>query len=63
MNELIFKLRSVMKTLEELDIKPTFTNMDKLLGCHQFLFMVVSELEKMPKPVKEEAKDGNDNAE
>ena len=53
MENLINEIAAISKTLETLDIKPTITNMDKLLGCQQHLAGVIEELRK-----KEMRKDG-----
>ena len=47
------EIQRVINTLEGLDIKPTYDNMNRLLGCMQVLAAVRDELEK------EGADDGN----
>ena len=47
MNELTTKIQAVINTLEGLDIKSTFDNMNKLLGCQQTLVDVRDELQRM----------------
>ena len=46
MKHLILEIKAISQTLEQLDIKPTVSNMDKLLGCQQHLATVAQELEK-----------------
>ena len=58
MKEQATKIQAVINTLESLDIKSTFDNTNKLLGCFQVLAEVRDELNS----VKEE-QDGNDHAE
>ena len=58
MEHLIREIEAISKTLETLDIEPTITNMDKLLGCQQHLEKVKEELEK-----KAGEQDGNTDAE
>ena len=49
-------IQAVINTLQGLDIKATYDNMDKLLGCLQMLGKVRDQLNA-------EVKDGNDHAE
>ena len=49
-------IQNVITTLEGLDIKSTYDNMNRLLGCMQVLANVRDAL-------KTEVKDGNDHAE
>lgn len=51
------EIQRVINTLEGLDIKPTYSNMNRLLGCMQVLASVRDELEK------EGADDGNTDTE
>ena len=51
-------IQIVISTLEGLEIKSTYENMDRLLGCLQLLAKIRDELQKTP-----EVKDGNDHAE
>ena len=46
MEELTNKIQAVINTLEGLDIKSTFDNMNKLLGCQQTLADVRDELQQ-----------------
>ena len=46
MNELANKVNAVLNTLQELDIKPTYENMNKLFGCFHVLADVRDELKK-----------------
>ena len=46
MEELTTKIQAVINTLEGLDIKSTFDNMNKLLGCQQTLADVRDELQR-----------------
>lgn len=46
MEELTNKIQAVINTLEGLDIKSTFDNMNKLLGCQQTLADVRDELQR-----------------
>lgn len=46
MEELTNKIQAVINTLEGLDIKSTFDNMNKLLGCQQTLADVRDELKR-----------------
>lgn len=52
------QIQNVITTLEGLEIKSTYENMDRLLGCMQVLANVRDELTKTP-----EVKDGNADAE
>ena len=47
MEELRTKIQAVINTLEGLDIKSTFDNMNKLLGCQQTLADVRDELQRL----------------
>lgn len=49
-------IQAVISTLEGLDIKSTYENMDRLLGCMQTLKKIRDEL-------KEGRTDGDDHAE
>ena len=49
-------IQAVINTLEGLDIKSTYENMDKLLGCMQMLAKIRDELKA------KEVKDGNADA-
>lgn len=51
-------IQAVINTLEKLDIKATYDNMDKLLGCLQLLMKVRDGLN-----APAEVKDGNADAE
>ena len=44
MNELANKVNAVLNTLQELDIKPTYDNLNKLFGCFHVLVDVRNEL-------------------
>lgn len=58
MNELANKIQAVINTLADLDIKSTYENMNKLLGCQGVLVEVREEL------LKQEVKvNGNVDAE
>ena len=46
MEEMTNKIQAVINTLEGLDIKSTFDNMNKLLGCQQTLADVRDELQR-----------------
>ena len=50
-------IQNVISTLEGLDIKSTYDNMNRLLGCLQVLANVRDALDA------QEVKDGNDHAE
>lgn len=54
--ELIDGIQAIMSTLEAIEIKATFDNLDKLLGCQQLLKAMMSELKK-------EADNGNTDSE
>lgn len=56
MEEQANKIQAVINTLQELDMKPSYTNMDKMLGCLQTLVQVRDSL-------KEVEADGNADAE
>lgn len=56
MEENAKKIQSVLVTLEQLNIKATYENMDKLLGCMQTLISVRDWL-------RGEADNGNNRAE
>lgn len=47
MNESANKIQMVINTLQDLDIKSTFDNMNHLMGAIQTLCQVRDELEKM----------------
>ena len=49
-------IQMVINTLESLDIKATYNNMDRLLGCMQ-------SLAKVRDALNAEVEDGNDQAE
>lgn len=51
-------IQAIINTLQALDIKATYENMDKLLGCMQLLAKVRDALK-----AEKEADDGNDHAE
>lgn len=51
-------IQAVINTLEGLDIKSTYDNLDKLLGCMQTLSKVRDALKS-----NAEVNDGNDHAE
>jgi len=57
MKELAVEIQKVLNTLECLDIKPTYDNMNRLLGCMQVLASVRDKLEEG------ETDDGNADAE
>lgn len=44
MKEAASKIQAIINTLEELEIKATHSNMDKLLGCMQVLAEIRDEL-------------------
>jgi len=52
------EIQKVINTLENLDIRPTYDNMNRLLGCMQVLAIVRDDLEK-----QEVATDGNADTE
>ena len=56
MKEQADKIQAVINTLEELDIKSTYDNMNKILGCMQMLAGIRDDLGK-------EAPNGNADAE
>ena len=60
MKEQAQTISNVIVTLQGLDIKPTYENMDRLLGCLQALLKVKEERSKEP---EEEKKDGTADAE
>lgn len=51
-------IQNVIATLQQLEIKSNYDNMDKMLGCLQLLAKIRDELTKTP-----EVKDGNADAE
>ena len=55
MNELANRIQMVINTIEQLDIKSTYDNMNRLLGCMQTLADIRDRLQ--------EVKDGNADAE
>lgn len=59
MKEQAEKIQAVINTLETLDIKSTFDNTNKMLGC----FQVLAEVRDAIKSVEEVKPDGNDHAE
>lgn len=56
--QLAAEIQKVINTLEMLDIKPTYDNMNKLLGSMQVLVVVRDELKK-----QEVKADGNADTE
>ena len=56
MEEQANKIQAVINTLQDLDIKPSYGNMDKMLGCLQTLVQIRDSL-------KEVKTDGNAEAE
>ena len=48
MEEIIAKIRAVISTLEVLDIRSTYDNMNRLLGCMQTLTDVCDQLKEVP---------------
>lgn len=56
MKEQADKIQAVINTLEGLDIKSTYENMNKILGCMQVLAGIRDELNK-------EGQNGNADAE
>ena len=74
MKELANKVQIVINTIQDLDIKSTFDNMNRLMGAMQTLAGIRDELEAMNsaevvelfadgEKVAEERKDGNADAE
>ena len=59
MKELAGKVQIVINTIQDLDIKSTFSNMNRLMGAMQTLAGIRDELEK----VAEDRNDGNADAE
>lgn len=51
MENLINEIAAISKTLETLDIRPTITNMDKLLGCQQHLAGVIDKLREKEREI------------
>lgn len=74
MKELAGKVQIVINTIQDLDIKSTFSNMNRLMGAMQTLAGIRDELEKMGnaevvelfadgEKVAEDRNDGNADAE
>lgn len=74
MKELAEKVQIVINTIQDLDIKSTFSNMNRLMGAMQTLAGIRDELEKMGnaevvelfadgEKVAEDRNDGNADAE
>ena len=61
MNDLAEKIQVVMNTIQDLDIKSTFDNMNHLMGVLQTLASIRDELKDVP--VLEVSEDGNADAE
>ena len=61
MNDLSEKIQVVMNTIQDLDIKATFDNMNHLMGALQTLAFIRDELKDVP--VLEVSEDGNADAE
>ena len=61
MNDLAEKIQVVMNTIQDLDIKPTFDNMNHLMGVLQALASIRDELKDVP--VLEVSEDGNADTE
>ena len=62
MQELINEIKAISSTLEGLDLPPTISNMDKLLGCQQHLSMVRERLQKMMDDEKKEKEEKHADA-
>ena len=56
MREMANKIQAVMNTLESLDIKSTYENTNKLLGCFQVLAEVRNNLNAVATIQEENAK-------
>ena len=74
MNEYVNTIQIVINTLQDLDIKSTFDNMNRLMGAIQTLAKIRDDMETMSndetvelfedgEKVAEERKDGNADAE
>ena len=70
MDELANKIQIVINTIQDIDIKATFDNMNRLMGALQTLTQIRDELGKQEKPVlkvakikKEDTENGNADAE
>ena len=61
MNDLAEKIQVVMNTIQDLDIKSTFDNMNHLMGVLQTLASIRDELKDIP--VLEVSEDGNADTE
>lgn len=61
MNDLAEKIQVVMNTIQDLDIKSTFDNMNHLMGVLQALASIRDELKDVP--VLEVSEDGNADTE
>lgn len=61
MNDLAEKIQVVMNTIQDLDIKSTFDNMNHLMGVLQTLASIRDELKDVP--VLEVSEDGNADTE
>ena len=61
MNGLAEKIQVVMNTIQDLDIKSTFDNMNHLMGVLQTLASIRDELKDVP--VLEVSEDGNADTE
>ena len=61
MNGLAEKIQVVMNTIQDLDIKSTFDNMNHLMGVLQTLASIRDELKDIP--VLEVSEDGNADTE
>lgn len=61
MNDLAEKIQVVMNTIQDLDIKSTFDNMNHLMGVLHTLASIRDELKDVP--VLEVSEDGNADTE
>ena len=61
MNDLVERIQVVMNTIQDLDIKSTFDNMNHLMGVLQELSRLRDDVKKIK--VAEVSEDGNADAE
>lgn len=57
MNDLVERIQVVMNTIQDLDIKSTFDNMNHLMGVLQELARIRDEVQKIKVAEASEAKD------
>ena len=63
MNEMEYKIQTVINTLEDIDIKASFNNMNRMMGALQVLADIRDQFKKAPEIKMEAVQDGDADAE